>query len=55
MKGPGVQVGSQKDYDNLQMEMNLFFHDVNLDPQSVKPSSLKKGQVRWVPVPGLHS
>lgn len=47
MKGPGVQVASQKEYDDLQVEMNLYYHDVNLDPQAVKLSSLKKGQVRW--------
>lgn len=47
MKGPGVQVASQKEYDDLQLEMNLYYHDVNLDLQSVKPPYLKKGQVIW--------
>ncbi|XP_062404213.1 putative ATP-dependent RNA helicase TDRD12 [Sardina pilchardus] len=55
MRGPGVQVASQKDYDDLQIEMNLYYHDVNLDSQSVKPSSLKKGQLCVVFSPLLLS
>ncbi|XP_076155268.1 putative ATP-dependent RNA helicase TDRD12 [Alosa pseudoharengus] len=55
MRGPGVQVASQKDYDDLQIEMNLFYHDVNLDSQTVKPSSLKKGQLCVVFSPLLLS
>ncbi|XP_041967032.1 putative ATP-dependent RNA helicase TDRD12 isoform X2 [Alosa sapidissima] len=55
MRGPGVQVASHKDYDDLQIEMNLFYHDVNLDSQSVKPSSLKKGQLCVVFSPLLLS
>ncbi|KAK2834813.1 hypothetical protein Q7C36_015514 [Tachysurus vachellii] len=40
-KGPG----SSQDYKNLQVKMNLFYHNVNLDVKKVKPSSLEKGQV----------
>lgn len=45
VKGPGAQVESPQDYENLQVKMNLFYHNVNLDVQKVKPSSLEKGQV----------
>ncbi|XP_047675813.1 putative ATP-dependent RNA helicase TDRD12 isoform X2 [Tachysurus fulvidraco] len=51
VKGPG----SSEDYKNLQVKMNLFYHDVNLDVQKVKPSSLEKGQVCVVFWPTLKS
>lgn len=48
MKGPGFQAASQEEYEHLKVEMNLFYHDLNLDLQTIRPSSLKKGEVRFV-------
>uniref|UniRef100_A0A3P9A9P5 RNA helicase n=1 Tax=Esox lucius TaxID=8010 RepID=A0A3P9A9P5_ESOLU len=36
---------NKKEYDDLQVKMNLFYHEVNLDVQKVKPSSIEEGQV----------
>lgn len=46
MKGPGIEaVENKKKYDDLQMKMNLFYHEVNLDVQKIKPSTIEAGQV----------
>ncbi|XP_063053944.1 putative ATP-dependent RNA helicase TDRD12 [Engraulis encrasicolus] len=45
MKGPGFQAASQEEYEHLKVEMNLFYHDLNLDLQTIRPSSLKKGEL----------
>ncbi|XP_038872845.1 putative ATP-dependent RNA helicase TDRD12 [Salvelinus namaycush] len=46
VKGPGIEaVENKKEYDDLQMKMNLFYHEVNLDVQKIKPSTIESGQV----------
>ncbi|XP_030648181.1 LOW QUALITY PROTEIN: putative ATP-dependent RNA helicase TDRD12 [Chanos chanos] len=45
VKGPCVQAHSPKDYEDLQVKMNLFYHDVNFDEQKLKLNSLEEGQV----------
>ncbi|XP_013981048.2 putative ATP-dependent RNA helicase TDRD12 isoform X1 [Salmo salar] len=46
VKGPGIEaVENKKKYDDLQMKMNLFYHEVNLDVQKIKPSTIEAGQV----------
>lgn len=45
VKEPSLKAKSPLDYKNLQVKMNLFYNDVNLDLQRVKLSSLEKGQV----------
>ncbi|XP_062857583.1 putative ATP-dependent RNA helicase TDRD12 [Trichomycterus rosablanca] len=50
LQGPGVQ-----QYEDLQVQMNLFYHDVNLDVEKLKPASLAEGQVCVVFWPVLKS
>uniref|UniRef100_A0A4W5N7R5 RNA helicase n=1 Tax=Hucho hucho TaxID=62062 RepID=A0A4W5N7R5_9TELE len=46
VKGPGIEaVENKKEYDDLQMKMNLFYHEVNLNVQKIKPSTIEVGQV----------
>ncbi|RXN34693.1 ATP-dependent RNA helicase TDRD12 [Labeo rohita] len=45
LKGPGVQPDSPEEYENLKVKMNLFYHEVNLDVQKLKPAELKEGLV----------
>uniref|UniRef100_A0A674AVB2 RNA helicase n=1 Tax=Salmo trutta TaxID=8032 RepID=A0A674AVB2_SALTR len=46
VKGPGIEaIENKKKYDDLQMKMNLFYHEVNLDVQKIKPSTIEAGQV----------
>ncbi|KAL0968592.1 hypothetical protein UPYG_G00268950 [Umbra pygmaea] len=46
VKGTGVEAAkSGKEYDDLQLKMNLFYHGVNLDVRKVKLSSIVEGQV----------
>nr|AUD07760.1 tudor-containing protein 12 [Danio rerio] len=45
LKGPGLQVVSPEEYENLKVRMNLFYHEVDLDVQKLKPSELKEGLV----------
>ncbi|XP_026095350.1 putative ATP-dependent RNA helicase TDRD12 [Carassius auratus] len=45
LKGPGIQPDSPEDYENLRVKMNLFYHDVDLDVQKLKPAELKEGLV----------
>ncbi|XP_029908910.1 putative ATP-dependent RNA helicase TDRD12 isoform X2 [Myripristis murdjan] len=43
--GPAGSVQSAGQYDDLQVRMNLFYHDVSLDVKRLKPSPLQEGQV----------
>jgi hypothetical protein len=46
VKGPGIEaVENKKEYDDLQMKMNLFYHEVNLHVQKIKLSTIESGQV----------
>ncbi|KAF4095368.1 putative ATP-dependent RNA helicase TDRD12 isoform X3 [Onychostoma macrolepis] len=45
LKGAGVQPDSPEEYENLRVKMNLFYHEVDLDVQKLKPSELKEGLV----------
>ncbi len=45
LKGPGIQPDSPEEYENLRVKMNLFYHEVDLDVQKLKPSELKEGLV----------
>ncbi|XP_041693840.1 putative ATP-dependent RNA helicase TDRD12 isoform X2 [Coregonus clupeaformis] len=46
VNGPGIEaVENKKAYDDLQVKMNLFYHEVNLDVQKIKPSTIEAGQV----------
>uniref|UniRef100_A0A8C8IWU4 RNA helicase n=1 Tax=Oncorhynchus tshawytscha TaxID=74940 RepID=A0A8C8IWU4_ONCTS len=38
-------VENKKEYDDLQMKMNLFYHEVNLHVQKIKLSTIESGQV----------
>ncbi|KAJ8002842.1 hypothetical protein DPEC_G00163170 [Dallia pectoralis] len=46
---------NKNEYVDLQVKMNLFYHDVNLDMQKVKPSSVEQGQVCVVYSSALRS
>ncbi|KAL1247878.1 hypothetical protein QQF64_023254 [Cirrhinus molitorella] len=45
LKGPGIQPDIPEEYDNLRVKMNLFYHEVDLDVQKLKPAELKEGLV----------
>ncbi|XP_067091248.1 putative ATP-dependent RNA helicase TDRD12 [Osmerus mordax] len=45
VKGPGIPIESPKEYGELQVNMNLYYHAVNQDIQKIKPTSLAEGQV----------
>uniref|UniRef100_A0A8C1E0V3 RNA helicase n=1 Tax=Cyprinus carpio carpio TaxID=630221 RepID=A0A8C1E0V3_CYPCA len=45
LKGPGIQPDSPEEYENLRVKMNLFYHEVDLDVQKLKPAELKEGLV----------
>ncbi|XP_062317020.1 putative ATP-dependent RNA helicase TDRD12 [Osmerus eperlanus] len=45
VKGPGIPIESPKEYGELQVNMNLYYHAVNQDIQKIKPTSLAAGQV----------
>ncbi|XP_048829648.1 putative ATP-dependent RNA helicase TDRD12 isoform X2 [Brienomyrus brachyistius] len=54
VKGAGVCVEDQE-YEKLKVKMNLFYHDVNLDVQKLKPPLLEEGQVCVVYSPAMRS
>ncbi|XP_016112387.1 putative ATP-dependent RNA helicase TDRD12 [Sinocyclocheilus grahami] len=45
LKGPGIQPDSPEEYESLRVKMNLFYHEVDLDVQKLKPAELKEGLV----------
>ncbi|XP_043083443.1 putative ATP-dependent RNA helicase TDRD12 [Puntigrus tetrazona] len=45
LKGPGVPPDIPEEYEDLRVKMNLFYHEVDLDVQKLKPSELKEGLV----------
>ncbi|XP_073687782.1 putative ATP-dependent RNA helicase TDRD12 [Garra rufa] len=45
LKGPGVQPDNPEEYESLKVKMNLFYHEVDLDVQKLKPAELKEGLV----------
>ncbi|KAJ8343367.1 hypothetical protein SKAU_G00306960, partial [Synaphobranchus kaupii] len=45
VKGAGLNVQSPNEYEYLHVTMNLFYHDVNLDVQKIRPPSLAERQV----------
>uniref|UniRef100_A0A673JL70 RNA helicase n=1 Tax=Sinocyclocheilus rhinocerous TaxID=307959 RepID=A0A673JL70_9TELE len=45
LKGSGIQPDSPEEYENLRVKMNLFYHEVDLDVQKLKPAELKEGLV----------
>ena len=51
MKGRGIPNESPKEYGELQVNMNLYYHAVNQDVKQIKPTSLAEGQV----IIALHS
>ncbi|XP_076863509.1 putative ATP-dependent RNA helicase TDRD12 isoform X2 [Brachyhypopomus gauderio] len=55
LKGPGVQGDSPEQYDDLHVKMNLFYHEVDLDVQKVKPTTLEEEQVCVVFCPAMKS
>ncbi|XP_036391490.1 putative ATP-dependent RNA helicase TDRD12 [Megalops cyprinoides] len=55
VKGAGLQLNGPKEYENLQVEMNLFYHEFNLDNQKIKLPSLTEDQVCVVYSPTLRS
>ncbi|KAJ8407914.1 hypothetical protein AAFF_G00269580 [Aldrovandia affinis] len=55
LKGAGLQVESPKEYENLQVRMNLFYHEVSLDVQKIMLQSLAEQQVCVVYSPTLKS
>ncbi|XP_072554532.1 putative ATP-dependent RNA helicase TDRD12 isoform X5 [Paramormyrops kingsleyae] len=54
VKGAGVCVEDQE-YQKLQVKMNLFYHEVNLDVQKLKPQLLEEGKVCVVYSPAMRS
>ncbi|XP_064168547.1 putative ATP-dependent RNA helicase TDRD12 isoform X2 [Anguilla rostrata] len=55
VKGAGLKIQSPQEYENLHVKMNLFYHDVNLDVQKIRPPSLAERQVCVVYSPTLKS
>ncbi|XP_072527941.1 putative ATP-dependent RNA helicase TDRD12 isoform X2 [Salminus brasiliensis] len=55
VKGPGMQAENLPEFENLQTKMNLFYHNVNLDVQKIKPAMLEEGQLCVVFCPVLKS
>ncbi|XP_066568663.1 putative ATP-dependent RNA helicase TDRD12 [Amia ocellicauda] len=55
LKGVGDEVKNPKEYDDLWVKMNLFYHQVNQDVQKITPTSLEKGQMCVVHSPALKS
>ncbi|XP_046889459.1 putative ATP-dependent RNA helicase TDRD12 [Hypomesus transpacificus] len=45
VKGRGIPNESPKEYGELQVNMNLYYHAVNQDVKQIKPTSLAEGQV----------
>ncbi|XP_016342148.1 putative ATP-dependent RNA helicase TDRD12, partial [Sinocyclocheilus anshuiensis] len=45
LKGPGIQPDSPEEYESLRVKINLFYHEVDLDVQKLKPAELKEGLV----------
>lgn len=45
LNGPGIQPDSPEEYEQLRVKMNLFYHEVDLDVQKLKPAELKEGLV----------
>lgn len=45
LKGPGIQPDNPEEYEHLRVKMNLFYHEVDLDIQKLKPAELKEGLV----------
>ncbi|XP_051739490.1 putative ATP-dependent RNA helicase TDRD12 isoform X1 [Ctenopharyngodon idella] len=45
LKGPGIQPDNPEEYEQLRLKMNLFYHEVDLDVQKLKPAELKEGLV----------
>ncbi|XP_039512759.1 putative ATP-dependent RNA helicase TDRD12 [Pimephales promelas] len=45
LRGAGVQPDSPEEYEHLRVQMNLFYHKVNMDLQKLKPAELKLGLV----------
>uniref|UniRef100_A0A8C9VUU9 RNA helicase n=1 Tax=Scleropages formosus TaxID=113540 RepID=A0A8C9VUU9_SCLFO len=45
VKGAGVCVEDPKEYEELHIQMNLFYHKVNLDIEKMRLPSLEEGQV----------
>ncbi|KPP73036.1 tudor domain-containing protein 12-like, partial [Scleropages formosus] len=44
VKGAGVCVEDPKEYEELHIQMNLFYHKVNLDIEKMRLPSLEEGQ-----------
>uniref|UniRef100_A0A671RUS0 RNA helicase n=1 Tax=Sinocyclocheilus anshuiensis TaxID=1608454 RepID=A0A671RUS0_9TELE len=42
---PGIQPDSPEEYESLRVKINLFYHEVDLDVQKLKPAELKEGLV----------
>ncbi|XP_051975326.1 putative ATP-dependent RNA helicase TDRD12 [Xyrauchen texanus] len=55
LKGPSIQPDNPEQYENLTVKMNLFYHEVDLDVQKIKPTELKEGLVCVVFSPDLKS
>ncbi|XP_051545297.1 putative ATP-dependent RNA helicase TDRD12 [Myxocyprinus asiaticus] len=55
LKGPSIQPDNPEEYENLTVKMNLFYHEVDLDVQKIKPTELKEGLVCVVFSPDLKS
>ncbi|KAK7116981.1 hypothetical protein R3I94_022497 [Phoxinus phoxinus] len=45
LRGAGVQPVSPEEYERLKVKMNLFYHEVDMDLQKLKPAELKEGLV----------
>ncbi|XP_016098361.1 putative ATP-dependent RNA helicase TDRD12 [Sinocyclocheilus grahami] len=45
LKGSGIQPDSPEEYESLRVKMNLFYHEVDLDVQKLRPAELKEGLV----------
>ncbi|KAI4902699.1 hypothetical protein NFI96_028973 [Prochilodus magdalenae] len=55
MKGTDMQFESPFEYEDLQAKMNIFYHEVNLDLQKLKPATLEEGQLCVVFCPTLRN
>ncbi len=44
----GVDAETEKQYENLLVQMNLFYHDVSQDLRRLRPTSFEEGQVMVV-------
>ncbi|KAJ8248979.1 hypothetical protein GJAV_G00229840 [Gymnothorax javanicus] len=55
VNGVGIEMQSPEEYESLHVRMNLFYHDVNLDVQKIRPPSLTEHQVCVVYSPTLKS